>query len=458
MRGLIKYALLLGLLLANSNVIGQTQERTRILLLLDASGSMNNSWSAQNSTSKMNSAKRILMELVDSLGKNPDVEIALRIYGHLSQLTSRNCEDTRLEVGFSRNSASFIKKKLSTLRPKGITPIAYSLKQAASDFPSSNARNIVILMTDGEESCEGDPCEVARQLEAKGIVLKHFVIGIGLEGDFQEAFNCFGSLFEAKDPNSLKNALGNIIARIVNESSTEVQLLNKDKAPIVTNKPMLFFDKYTRNAAYTFYHQLNAAGKPDSLNIDPITDYDLKIYSLPETIKKGIALNPNAHNIVKQAVVEGSLEVNILGNTLNNNLNNQIKCLLKKSDGSLFHVQELNSTEKYLAGKYDVELLTLPRRKMQIEIKAGETKKIDIPTPGIANIKKPYKFIGDIYSETGNKLIKIYAIQERDGIETVALQAGKYKLVYRLLNAESMHQTKTLSFEIKSGESIVLNL
>lgn len=434
------------------------EQRTRILLLLDASGSMNNSWNAQNSVSKINSAKKILTELVDSLDKNPNVEIGLRIYGHLSPLTNRNCQDTRLEVGFSRNSADFIKKKLSSLRPRGITPIAYSLQQAARDFPGAGARNIVILMTDGEESCDGDPCEVAKSLEAKGIVLKHFVIGIGLEGNFQDAFNCFGGMFEAKDPSSLKNALSNIISRVVNETSTQVQLLDKTKRPVVSEIPMVFVDKYDRQVDYVYYHHLDKNGNPDSLNIDPITDYDMKIYSLPSVEKRGITLIPDKNNLIQQAVLQGSLEVKILGKTLNNNLNNQIKCLLKRQDGSLFHVQELNSTQKYLTGKYKVELLTLPRKKLDVEIKEGQIFTIEIPTPGIANIKKPYKFIGDIYSESGNRLIKIYAIQERDGIETVALQPGKYKLVYRIKNAESMHQTKTLSFEIKSGESIVLNL
>lgn len=406
----------------------------------------------------MVSAKQILTELVDSLDNNKNVEIGLRIYGHLSPLSSRNCEDTRLEVGFSRSSAGFIKKKLETLRPRGITPIAYSLQQAAGDFPNSSARNIVILMTDGEESCDGDPCAVAKALEAKGVILKHFVIGIGLEGDFQKAFNCFGGLFEAQNPLSLKNALNNIIARVVNETTTQVHLLDKNNQPKVSNIPFTFFDFYDKNPDYTYYHNLDKNGNPDSLNVDPITDYTLRVYTLPPLEKSKIELEPNKNNVVKAQVLQGTLEVKMLGKTLNNNLNNQIKCLVKHVDGSLFHVLDLNKSQKLLTGNYELELLTLPRKIIKKTIKTDEKTLIEIPTPGIANIKKPYTFIGDIYSLEDKKLIKIYAIQERDGTETVALQPGQYKLVYRIKNARSMHETKTISFEIKSGESIALNL
>lgn len=434
------------------------EERTRILLLLDASGSMNNSWSSQSSISKMASAKKILTDLVDSLSDKPNVEIGLRIYGHLSPLGARNCQDTRLEVGFSRNSAEYIQRELRTLRPRGITPIAYSLEQAAGDFPKAGGRNIVILMTDGDESCDGDPCAVARALEEKGIVLKHFVIGIGLEGDFKKAFNCFGGLFEAKNPLSLKNALNNIVARVINETTTQVNLTNEINNQSISDIPMVFFDHYDHQPDYSFYHQLNEKGLPDTLNIDPITDYDLKIYTLPAIDKKNITIVPDRHNVIKQEMSSGLLFAKMKGKTLNNNLNNQIKCLIKKSDLSLFHVQDLNTQVEYLSGKYPVEILTLPRKKMNITISSLQKADIEIPTPGIVNIKKAYRFIGDIYLFEDKRLKKIYAIQVDAGTETVALQPGNYKLVYRIKNAESMHQTKTISFEIKSGESVELKL
>src|SRR5687767_16002849 len=78
-------------------------KRTRILFLLDASGSMQSKWGTGNSETRMHSAKRILTEMIALLDKRTDMELALRAYGHQSMLTEKNCKDTQLEVGFSRS-------------------------------------------------------------------------------------------------------------------------------------------------------------------------------------------------------------------------------------------------------------------------------------------------------------------------------------------------------------------
>ena len=79
-------------------------------------------------------------------------------------------------------TASRKQAKIKMAQPKGTTPIAYSLEKSGADFPEcANCRNIIILITDGEEECEGDPCAVSAALQSKGIVLKPFVIGVGLD-------------------------------------------------------------------------------------------------------------------------------------------------------------------------------------------------------------------------------------------------------------------------------------
>jgi len=110
---------------------------------------------------KIKIAQRLLGEVIDSLSVRPDIMMAFRAYGHQSPVISReqrDCEDTKLEVPFGTGNADFIRKKLDEIVPKGTTPIAYSLGQAANDFPPcDNCRNIIILITDGIEECDGDP-------------------------------------------------------------------------------------------------------------------------------------------------------------------------------------------------------------------------------------------------------------------------------------------------------------
>ena len=162
--------------LSASTVSAQGEaQKTRILFVLDGSQSMYARW---ENGQKMQIATRLLRELVDSLDGVKNVEVALRAYGHQNNVTAdgRNCKDTKLEVPFGPNNHEKIIERLQTIRPRGTTLIAYSLEQAANDFPScSDCRNVIILITDGIEECDGDPCAVSLALQRRGVILKPFV-------------------------------------------------------------------------------------------------------------------------------------------------------------------------------------------------------------------------------------------------------------------------------------------
>ena len=120
----------------------QGQELTRILFILDASNSMNAKWGAQT---RIEAAKELLIKNVDSLAGSANLQIALRVYGHQSPITAtyQDCNDTKLEVPFGPDNYTRVKNKIKTILAKGTTPIARSLEAAASDFPDTNARNII---------------------------------------------------------------------------------------------------------------------------------------------------------------------------------------------------------------------------------------------------------------------------------------------------------------------------
>lgn len=438
----------------------QTNRRTRILFLLDASGSMQSKWGTGSTETRWHSARNILTEMVDNLSQRKDVEIALRVYGHQSMLTMKDCKDTQLEVGFSLNSMSYIKTRLQTLSPKGVTPIAYSLEKAAADFPDNKGRNIIILMTDGEESCGGDPCAVANALEAKNIVLKHFVIGIGVEESARQAFDCIGSYFQAQDPVALKNTLNLIVNKILIKTTAEVDLLDGENNPTETDVNMSLFSLPTHLRKYDFYHTLSPRGFPDTLYIDPVSEYDLLIHTLPPVWKKNVALTSQGHNSIAVDAAQGNMEILLQGKTLNNNLNNKIKCLVRKQDtGEIINVQDFNTTEKYLVGKYNLEILTLPPTYIKdVDISQYKTTRIELPTPGIANLVKKYEVYGGIFLVKNGRAEKIYEMTADAKNELIALSPGSYQLIYRPKFSKTMHNTKTVEFTIVSGESVSLNL
>ena len=140
--------------------IAQEDSKIRILFIFDGSNSMNAQW---ENSSKILVAKKLMIQTMDSLKGLENVDLALRIYGHQTRIVpgKQDCSDTKLEVPFASSKENYSKiiTKIRGLEPKGTTPIARSLEYSADDFPKcKSCRNIIILITDGIEACDEDPC------------------------------------------------------------------------------------------------------------------------------------------------------------------------------------------------------------------------------------------------------------------------------------------------------------
>jgi Mg-chelatase subunit ChlD len=142
-------------------------------IVVDASRSM---WGRMQGRPKMIVAKDILREV--SRWFPGELELALRAYGHQTDSDLRDCADSELLVALGKNNRVQIRQALDGLRPLGQTPLAYALNQVAYDFQEASGERAVILVTDGIESCGGDPIAAARTLRNQDIVIH--VIGFGL--------------------------------------------------------------------------------------------------------------------------------------------------------------------------------------------------------------------------------------------------------------------------------------
>src|SRR5690606_26198206 len=181
-------------------------------------------------------------------------------------------------------------------------------------------------MTDGEESCGGDPCAVAYELEKKKIVLKHFAIGIGISEEAAKTFECFGSFYNVNDQQSFKNVLSGIINKVTNTTTSQMYLLNQNKLPKETDILMTFYDAYNHNLQYNYYQTLDGYGQPDTLTIDPITDYDIAFHTLPSIEKSKVVIEANQHNIVNVNAAQGTLHFTYTGILPKQELAEKIKC------------------------------------------------------------------------------------------------------------------------------------
>ena len=197
---------------------------TRILFLVDASSSMMVSWGNEP---RMNVAKRILGEIIDTLKRKPNIELGLRVYGSQSVSSLNDCNDTKLLVPFGTDNAGIIKESLKKLEPMGITPISMSMEKAAYDYPKdNNSRNILILITDGAESCDVDPCAVSLALQKNGVFLRPFIIGLNADNTIISNLQCMGAFYNAQDPQGFKNAMQQILNAALNPTYIQVNLLD----------------------------------------------------------------------------------------------------------------------------------------------------------------------------------------------------------------------------------------
>lgn len=430
--------------------------KTRILFVFDASQSMLGQWEGET---KLKVATRLLGNLMDSLKTKKNIEVALRIYGHQFSVAQgqRSCEDSKLEIPFKPNNFNAIKAKLANIYPIGTTPIAYSLEQTKNDFPPcNNCRNIIILITDGKEECGGDPCAVALALKKNGVTLKPFVIGMGLDLEIADAFKCVGNFYGADDASSFEDVLNIIITQIMNNTTVQVNLIDANGLPTETDVNMTFYNTHTKKIEYNFIHTINHKGHPDTIPIDHNKEYNLVVHTLPPVEKKNITITPGTHNIIAVDAPQGYLELEMNGF----NEYKDLKCVVrKKGNDKTFHIQDFSKKTKYIIGDYDLEILTLPRTLVEnVNIKQSHTTKVFIPEPGLGIFFLPSSGIASIFLEKNNQLELVYNLSQNTDRETIVLQPGNYRIVFRGKNMKNVIYTKEKSFKINSGTSTQVRL
>jgi len=426
---------------------------TRILFVFDGSQSMYGNW---QSDVKINIAKRLMSNLLDSLSTFDNLQIALRVYGHQKKFPPADCNDTKLEVPFAWNNFNAVKNKIQSITPKGTTPLAYALSQTANDFPPcDNCRNIVILITDGIEECDGDPCAVSLSLQKRKITMKPFIIGIGR--NFKQDFNCVGTYYDASSETAFQSALNTVISQALGASTLQVNLLDKNDRPLETNVNMTFYDHETGKRKYNLMHTLNNHGLPDTLVVDPMLSYDIVINTLPELRIDDVTLETGRHVTVAVHASQGYLNLRM---GVNERIIKNLQAIVRvKGKSETLNVQSFGDTKKYLIGKYDLEILTLPRLYINdVEISQSTTTTIDIPLPGIAVIKKSVKGYGSLYVVRNGILEWIYELKDTQLQETLILQPGDYKVVFRSAQADRSLYTIDNDFKIFPGGTTNVNL
>lgn len=247
-----------------------TQQPASIMLVLDASGSMAADDAGGEGT-RMEAARKALTGAVDNLPA--DADVGLRVYGATEpndEKTKAACTDTQVVVPLGPSDPAALKDAVKDVEPSGFTPISYALSKAAGDLSDAENRHI-ILVSDGEETCDPDPCETVERLIADGIDVQIDTVGYGVEETAQGQLRCIaettgGTYLAAPDAGSLEIAVDKLSTRALRGFTVRgtpvegVDRTRTDEAPVLA--PGQYTDTITTGTKEAEYYSL-APTTPD---------------------------------------------------------------------------------------------------------------------------------------------------------------------------------------------------
>ncbi len=195
-----------------------TTEPQSVMMVLDGSGSM---WGQIDGVAKIEIARDVIGDLLD--GWSPNLQLGVMAYGHREKGACSDIE-TLIDVGPVDRSA--VMSKVNAINPKGKTPISASVRKAAEALKYTEEKATVILVSDGLETCNADPCALASELEAAGVDFTTHVVGFDITEEEKAGLSCLaentgGRFISAGNASELTTALSETV-QIVAQADPEI--------------------------------------------------------------------------------------------------------------------------------------------------------------------------------------------------------------------------------------------
>ncbi|MDQ0845952.1 VWA domain-containing protein [Streptomyces sp. V1I6] len=202
------------------------KESPKVELVLDVSGSMRTR--DIDGKSRMAAAKQAFNEVLDAVPE--EVRLGIRTLGadYPGDDRKRGCKDTRQLYPVGPLERTEAKTAVATLAPTGWTPIGPALLGAAEDLEGGDATRRIVLITDGEDTCAPlDPCEVAREIAAKGIHLVIDTLGLVPDAKTRAQLSCIaeatgGTYTSVQHTDELSDRVSQLVDRAADPVMTPV--------------------------------------------------------------------------------------------------------------------------------------------------------------------------------------------------------------------------------------------
>jgi len=217
------------------SIFTQVSNNKRYVFILDASGSMSEKWDGKT---RMAVAKEKLIQVLSGLPK--DASVGLVAYGN----RIAGCQSARLYHPIQRGGANVVSQKLATIVPAGSTPIAQTLQVVGEYLLNDQIETEIIFISDGVESCEGDPKSVLYNWRQSGKKFRLQILGIDIDPRGEEDLKRLsilgeGNYFPLKGPEDYDRSFQKIFSHLqtpeTNENFTNIPITPLMDSPTTPN-------------------------------------------------------------------------------------------------------------------------------------------------------------------------------------------------------------------------------
>ena len=299
------------------------------MFILDASGSMAGKIQGKP---KIDVAKEVLSNLIKELPETTNV--GLVAYGHRQK---GDCSDVEELAPIAPVNKTSLINQISGLRPKGMTPLTYSIQKVAEGLKGKAAETTIILVSDGEETCKGDPCVVVRELKAAGAKFVLHVIGFDVSEKEKKQLNCIASAgggyyFTARTAGELKLAAKQAVEKKEPPKSTLTVKAVRNGQPLQARYELFKTDEETAKQGEKIGAGVTEKGGT-MLTLPPNT-YNLVVENTEDTLKptvtfEGVVLGLG-ENVEKIAEFSGGT---LMVKALRNGVSVNASCSIYKAGG-----------------------------------------------------------------------------------------------------------------------------
>jgi Ca-activated chloride channel homolog len=202
------------------------QAAPKVELVLDVSGSMRTA--DIDGGTRMAAAKQAFNDVLDATPEG--VQLGIRTLGanYAGNDKKTGCKDTAQLYPVSTLDRTEAKTAVATLAPTGWTPIGPALLKAADDLQGGSGTRRIVLISDGEDTCQPlDPCEVAREIAAKGVGLTIDTLGLVPDAKTRDQLSCIadatgGTYTSVQHKEELTDRVGQLVDRAADPVVTPV--------------------------------------------------------------------------------------------------------------------------------------------------------------------------------------------------------------------------------------------